>query len=92
MVVPLLAGVSRIKAAYAVSVMFKGNVTFEENKLGGGEEGRAKITVEMRERYFVSRFIVLLIKRIVFADKGGTPTRYTLFQRTGPWRMFVGPF
>ena len=62
MVVPLLAGDPR---KYAAFVMFKGKVTLaaaatgKENTRGGGEGGRAKLHVEMRESYCVSRVIVI---------------------------------
>lgn len=77
-----------LEVAY-VFVMFKGNVTFaaagtdKDNKPGEGEEGRAKVLVKMRKRYFVSRFIVSPTERKTFANKGN-PTQYTLFHRAGP--------
>ncbi len=93
----LLAGDPRIQLTYAAFVMFKGNVTFaaaatdKENTPGGGEGGRAKVHVEMRERYCVSRFIVFPVERKILANKGD-PTQYTLFHRTGPCRIFQGLF
>ena len=95
--VSLLAWNARIERTYAVFVLFKGNVTFaaaateKEDKSGGSGGGRAKVQVEMRERYAVSRFIVFPTKRKVFTDTGD-PTQYTLFHRTGPCLIFGGFF
>ena len=78
-----------------MNVMFKGNVTFaaagtdKENKPGRGEEGRAKVQVKMRKRYFVGRFIVSPIERKTFANREN-PTRYTLFHRAGPGAFSEG--
>ena len=97
MVIPLLNGDAGIELTYAILVTFKGNVTFaaaatdKENKPGGSGGGMARVQVEMRERYAVSRFIEFSTKRKAFGDTGG-PTQYTLFHRTGPCRIFGGPF
>ena len=97
MVVPLLAGDPRIQLTYAAFVMFKANFTLaaaatgKENTRGGGEGGRVKVHVEMRERYCVRRFIVISIEKKVFADKGD-PTQYNLFHRIGPCRFYRGLF
>ncbi len=96
-VVPLLAGDSRIEVTYPLFVMFKGNVTFaaagtdKEIKPGGGEGGSAKVTVEMRERYSVSRFIVSPMERIISPNTGDPHSIYPL-SADRPWRMFVEPF
>lgn len=79
------------------SVTFKGTVTFaaagtdRKNRPGEGEEGRAKVLVKMRKRYFVSSFIISPIKRNTVANRGN-PTRYTLSHRAGPGAFSGGNF
>ena len=93
--VSTLAWGPRIELTYLAFVSFKGNVTFaaaatdKEDKSGRSGGGRARVQVEMRGRYAVSRFIVFPIKRKVLANTG-YPTQYTLFHRTDPHRIF-GP-
>ena len=66
--IPLLNGDAGIELTYAILVTFKGNVTFaaaatdKEIKPGESGGGGAKVQVEMRERYAVSRFIVFPTK------------------------------